>query len=80
MNQLASRYSFKYVFDALLISIKMLKYSLFNQSHFLKTKERGVRNFSFLTMQHVVYACMMREGGYIIKSTVAYSQGQRFRP
>ena len=40
MNQLASRYSFKYVFDALLISIKMLKYSLFNQSHNQDKRER----------------------------------------
>ena len=42
----------------------MLKSSIFNQSHFfmIKIKDSGVLNFSFFKMNHLVYACMGREG------------------
>ena len=76
MNQLASRCSFYYACNALLTSVKWLYSRLFNQSLFfkMKIKDGGVLNFSFFAINHFVYACMAMEGGYVPKSTVAYSQ------
>ena len=42
----------------------------------IKIKDRGVINFSFFTMNHFVYACIEREGGYVPKCMVVYSQGR----
>ena len=40
----------------------------------IKVKDRGVLNFPFFIMNHFGYACMGREGWYVPKCTVAYSQ------
>ena len=44
----------------------MLKFSIFNQSHFLiiEIRDSGVINFSFFEVNHFVYAWMGREGMY----------------
>ena len=66
----------------MLANVRMLKSSLFNNLHFfkIKVKDSGVLNFSFLIMNHFVYACMEWKGrreGIYQNAITAYSQERR---